>query len=141
MRRSTKKTTDTVLWARQYSKRLITALLVSWALGAVVGAVYEFLRLIASPETADMSALYIYLATPLTCGLPSYLIPNLLLNKEKVKQNYIPNYDKIVLNGEYGEEEGIGPTTTNTEETDGFRFHADYEALSGEPGHNDLSDS
>lgn len=141
MRKSTKKTTDTVLWARQYSKRLITALLVGWALGAVVGAVYEFLRLIASPETAGMDAFYIYLAVPLTCGLPSYLIPNLLLNKEKVKQKYIPNYDQIVLNGEYGEEEGIGPTTTNTEETDGFRFHADYETLSGEPGHNDLSDS
>lgn len=103
------KAIDTVLWARQYSKRLITALLVGWALGAVIGAVYEFLRLIASPETADMSALYIYLATPLTCGIPAYLIPNIFLNREKVKQNYIPDYDNTILaGGEYDEEDGIG---------------------------------
>jgi len=137
MRKSTKKTTDTVLWARQYSKRLITALLVGWALGAVVGAVYEFLRLIASPETAGMDAFYIYLAVPLTCGIPSYLVPNIFLNREKVKQKYIPDYDQTVLNGEYGEEEGIG--TTKNEVTNDFRLYADYEALSREPGHNDLS--
>ena len=135
------KAVDAVLWARQYSKRLITALLVGWALGAVVGAVYEFLRLIASPETAGMDAFYIYLAVPLTCGIPSYLVPNIFLNREKVKQKYIPDYDQTVLNGEYENEEGIGPTTTNMEETDGLRLHADYEAFSGEPGHNDLSDS
>lgn len=139
MRKSTKRTTDTVLWARQYSKRLITALLVGWALGAVVGAVYEFLRLIASPETAGMEAFYVYLAVPLTCGIPSYLVPNIFLNREKVKQKYIPDYDQTVLNGEYGEEEGIG--TTENEVTNDFRLHADYEALSGEPGHNDISNS
>ena len=131
------KAVDTVLWARQYSKRLITALLVGWGIGAVIGAVYEFLRLIASPETADMSALYIYLATPLTCGIPAYLIPNIFLNREKVKQKYIPDYDQTVLNGEYGEEEGIG--TTENEVTNDFRLHADYEALSGKPGHIDIS--
>lgn len=129
-----------VLWARQYSKRLITALLVGWAIGAVVGAVYEFLRLIVSPETAGMDSFYIYLAVPLTCGIPSYLVPNIFLNREKVKQNYIPNYDQIVLNGEYENEEGIGPTTTNTEETDGLRLHTDYETLSGEQRHSLGSD-
>lgn len=138
MRKSTKKTVDTVLWARQYSKRLITALLVGWALGAIIGAVYEFLRLIASPETAGMDAFYVYLAVPLTCGIPAYLIPNCFLNKEKIKQNYIPDYDQTVLNGEYGKEEGIG--TTENEVTNDFRLHADYEALSGEPGHSDISD-
>lgn len=131
------KATDTVLWARQYSKRLITALLVGWALGAVIGAVYEFLRLIASPETAGMDAFYIYLAVPLTCGIPAYLIPNCFLNKEKIKQNYIPDYDQTVLNGEYGEEEGIG--TTENEVTNDFRLHTDYEALSRKPGHIDIS--
>lgn len=137
MRKSTKKTTDTVLWARQYSKRLITALLVGWGIGAVIGAVYEFLRLIASPETAGMDSFYVYLAVPLTCGIPSYLIPNIFLNREKVKQNYIPNYDQIVLNGEYENEEGIG--TTENEVTDDFRLYADNEALPGESGHNDIS--
>lgn len=100
---------DFILWARQYSKRLITFLLIAWSIGAVIGVVYEFIRLIISPETADMNSLYIYLAVPLTCGIPAYLIPNCLLNMEKVKQNYIPDYDNTVLGGgEYAEEDGIG---------------------------------
>ena len=99
---------DAVLWARQYSKRLISALLVGWGVGAVIGAAFEFIRLFTCPETASMDSLYIYLAVPLTCGIPSYVIPNIGLNKEKVRQNYIPDYDKIVLNGEYAEEDGIG---------------------------------
>ena len=101
--------TDVVLWARQYSKRLITFLLIAWSIGAVIGVVYEFIRLIISPETADMNSLYIYLAVPLTCGIPAYLLPNTLLNIEKVRQNYIPDYDqKILGGGEYADEDGIG---------------------------------
>ena len=96
------------MWARQYSKRIITFLLVTWAIGAVIGVAYEFLRLLNAPETASMDALYIYLAVPLTCGIPAYLIPNMFLNKEKVKQNYIPDYDQTILGGEYAGEDGIG---------------------------------
>ena len=99
---------ESVLWARQYSKRIITFLLVTWAIGAVIGVAYEFLRLLNAPETASMDALYIYLAVPLTCGIPAYLIPNMFLNKEKVKQNYIPDYDQTILGGEYADEDGIG---------------------------------
>lgn len=96
---------DTVLWARQYSKRLITFLLVAWAIGAVIGVAYEFARLISDPTTASMDALYIYLAVPLTCGIPSYVIPNVFLNKEKVRQHYIQNYDYSVLGNGYATEE------------------------------------
>lgn len=99
---------DMVLWARQYSKRLVSALLIGWGIGAVIGVAYEFVRLFTVPEAASMDSLYVYLAAPLTCGIPAYLIPNMFLNKEKVRQNYIPDYDKTVLNGEYAEEDGIG---------------------------------
>lgn len=101
---------DTVLWARQYSKRLITFLLIAWAFGAVIGGVYEFIRLVAAPESASMDAFYIYLAVPLTCGIPSYVIPNIFLNKEKVRQGYIANYDAQVLEGGGLEDDGIGET-------------------------------
>ena len=101
---------DTVLWARQYSKRLITFLLIAWAFGAVIGGVYEFIRLVAASESASMDAFYIYLAVPLTCGIPSYVIPNIFLNKEKVRQGYIANYDARVLEGGGLEEDGMGET-------------------------------
>ena len=51
MRKSTKTTVDTVLWARQYSKRLITALLVGWALSML------FPRMIARIFTTDQTLL------------------------------------------------------------------------------------
>lgn len=94
-----------VLWARQYSKRILAVLLVLWGIGAVVGGVYEYIRLFISPETASMDAFYIYLAAPLTCGIPSYIIPNIYLNIQKIKKQYIPDYDSTILNGmpsEYG---------------------------------------
>ena len=104
---------DTVLWARQYSKRLITFLLIAWACGAVIGGVYEFIRLIAVPESASMDAFYIYLAVPLTCGIPSYVIPNIFLNKEKVRQGYVADYDARVLEGCGLAEDGIGEVTAD----------------------------
>ena len=105
------------MWARQYSKRLITFLLVVWVVGGVIGVAYEFLRMATFPETATMGDLYIYLAVPFTCGIPSYLISSAILNKEKVKQNYIPDYDTTILGGgEYAGEEGIGIEKANIEE-------------------------
>ena len=101
-----------VLWARQYSKRLITFLLATWAIGAVIGAVYEFIRLVAAPDSASMDSFYIYLAVPLTCGIPSYVIPNIFLNKEKVRQGYEPDYDQKHLEGYGIGEDGIGETPT-----------------------------
>ena len=101
---------STVLWARQYSKRLIAFLLVTWAFGAVIGGIYEFIRLIAAPDSASMDAYYIYLAVPLTCGIPSYVIPNIFLNKEKVRQGYIADYDSKILEGTGLCEDGIGET-------------------------------
>lgn len=112
---------NSTMWARQYSKRLITFLLIAWTVGAVIGVAYEFLRLTAAPDVASMDSLYIYLAVPLTCGIPSYLIPNMFLNKEKVRQNYIPNYDNLILGGEYENEDGIGPNSETTEE---YQWHS-----------------
>lgn len=51
-----------------------------------------------------MDSFYIYLAVPLTCGIPSYVIPNIFLNREKVKQQYIPDYDAKMFG-----DDGIGP--------------------------------
>ena len=124
---------DFVLWARQYSKRLLTFIFCVWGVGAVIGAAYEFLRLVVTPETASMDAYYLYLAVPMTCGVTSYLVTNTLLNKEKVKQNYIPNYDNLVLGGEYENEDGIGPNS-ETEELSADRFYADTKAYSAQPG-------
>lgn len=119
-----------VLWARQYSKRILSALFIVWVVGALAGLVYEFLRLIYAPDTADMQAFYIYLATPLTCGIPSYLISNNVLNIEKVKQQYDPDYDdRFMDNPERGEGFGLD-SEKNTEELSADRFYADSKTFS-----------
>ena len=123
---------DSVLWAKQYSKRLITFIFCVWGIGAAVGIVYEFLRLIVTPDTASMESLYLYLAVPMTGGVTSYLIANTLLNREKVKQKYIPDYDNTVLNGEYANEDGIGTEANITEASIDTGFYAYNETLPGE---------
>lgn len=127
---------DFVLWARQYSKRLLTFIFCVWGVGSVIGAVYEFLRLVVTPETASMESYYLYLAVPMTCGITSYLIANTLLNKEKVKQNYIPNYDNIVLGGEYNGEDGMGNIGQNHGGVNDTGFYIDSEAYSAQPGNS-----
>ena len=107
-----------VLWARQYSKRLLTFLLSVWIYGAIVGTVYEIIRLILAPEVASMADYYTYLAVPFAFGLPSYLIPNIFLNKEKVKRGYDPNYDQKYLEGGGIEEDGIGEAPADDQQDD-----------------------
>ena len=130
---------DTVLWARQYSKRLITFIFCVWGIGAFVGTVYEFLRLVITPDTASMESLYLYLAVPMTGGVTSYLIANTLLNREKVKQNYIPDYDNTVLCGEYADGDGIGEERNITEAECDPGFYAYQPTLSAEEGSDDIS--
>ena len=76
---------NTICSLRQYTKQILTCVVAVWVLGAVIGIAYEFIRLAVSPETASMDGLYVYLAAPITAGLPSYIIPNLFLKKSEVE--------------------------------------------------------
>lgn len=79
------KLKNTIYGLKQYTKQILTCVVAVWAAGAVIGVIYEFVRLVVSPEMASMDALYIYLAAPITAGLPSYIIPNLFLKKSEVE--------------------------------------------------------
>lgn len=79
------KLRNTIYGLRQYTKQILTCVVAVWVLGAVIGIAYEFVRLAVSPETASMDGLYVYLAAPITAGLPSYIIPNLFLKKSEVE--------------------------------------------------------
>lgn len=82
---------------KQYTKQILTVIMAFWIIGGVVGAVYEFIRLAVSPDMASMDGLYVYLAAPITAGLPSYIIPNLLLKKSELQTGryYGSNNDTI----------------------------------------------
>lgn len=70
---------------KQYTKRILTAIVIIWAVGGFIGIAYEFVRLAVCPESASMDGLYVYLAAPITCGLPSYIIPNLFLKRSELQ--------------------------------------------------------
>lgn len=80
-----KKIKNTFAGLKQYTKQILTAVMVVWVAGAIIGIVYEFVRLAVAPDAASMDGLYVYLAVPLSCGLPSYIIPNLFLKREEVR--------------------------------------------------------
>lgn len=79
---------------KQYTKQILTVIIAVWIIG---GVVYEFIRLAVSPDMASMDGLYVYLAAPITAGLPSYIIPNLLLKKSELQTGryYGSNNDTI----------------------------------------------
>ena len=70
---------------KQYTKQILTVVMIIWAVGGFIGIAYEFVRLAVCPESASMDGLYVYLAAPITCGLPSYIIPNLFLKRDEIK--------------------------------------------------------
>ena len=82
---------------KQYTKQILTVIMAVWIIGGVVGVVYEFIRLAVFPDMASMDGLYVYLAAPITAGLPSYIIPNLLLKKSELQTGryYGSNNDTI----------------------------------------------
>lgn len=81
-----------VLWAKQFTKRIIVLVFIGWVIGGIYGMVYEIARLCIIPEMANIDGLLIYFAVPLTCGLPAYIIPNLFLKQKQVEYGYKPNY-------------------------------------------------
>lgn len=79
-----------VLWAKQFTKRIIILAFIGWVVGGIFGIGYEIARLTMSPDVANIDGLLVYFATPLTCGLPSYIIPNLFLKQKQVEYGIDP---------------------------------------------------
>lgn len=86
-----KKNSNGVLWAQQFTKRLLVLVFVGWVIGGIYGMAYELLRLWIAPDTANIDSLLVYFAVPLTCGIPSYIIPNLFLKRKQVECGMNPD--------------------------------------------------
>lgn len=82
---SEKKEAFGVLWAKQFTKRILLLVFIGWVFGGLYGMIYEGIRLVVAPEMANIDSLLVYFAVPLTCGLPSYIIPNLFVKKKQVE--------------------------------------------------------
>lgn len=79
----------------EYSKRTLNSIIKLWFAGAVFGMLYSVAQLIISPDTASLDGLLTYIGTPMSCGVITYLIKSALENKEKIKQEYNPDFGEI----------------------------------------------
>ena len=71
----------------EYSKRMLSAMIALWFVGAVFGMAVCVVQLIISPMAVSVDSLLTYIGAPITGGIVSYLIKSALENREKIKRN------------------------------------------------------
>lgn len=50
-------------------------------------------QMIRAPDAVSIDALLTYIGAPMGCGIVGYLAKSAFENKEKIKQQYIPDYE------------------------------------------------
>lgn len=72
---------------REYSKRVLMAMIALWFVVAVFGMLIIAYQLFTTPEYVSIDGLYSYVGVPMTGGIVSYLIKSAIENKQKIKNN------------------------------------------------------
>ena len=93
---------------KQFSKQVIRAMVWLWFAGAVFGAAIVTAELVAvfcelgsysSMVTVHLPELLTYIGAPMSCGIVAYMVKSAFENKEKIKQEYRPDYDQENFGG------------------------------------------
>ena len=74
--------------AREYSKRVLSAMIIMWFVGAVIGLATVVVQLVRCDTLVSLSELLMYIGAPMTGGIVSYMLKSAFENKEKIKYNY-----------------------------------------------------
>lgn len=97
---------------KQYSKRVVTAMIIAWFVGIAFGMGVIVWQMIRAPDAVSLDSLLTYIGAPMGCGIAGYLAKSAFENREKIKAQYIPEYDEMM-------EESHGKTENQLEaETD-----------------------
>lgn len=80
---------------KQYSKRVVTAMIVAWFIGIAFGMCVIVCQMIRAPDVVSLDGLLTYIGAPMGCGITGYLAKSAFENKEKIKAQYIPEYDNL----------------------------------------------
>lgn len=78
---------------KQYSKRVISAIIAAWFAGIAFGMAVVVWQMVRAPDAVSIDALLTYIGAPMGCGIVGYLAKSAFENKEKIKQQYIPDYE------------------------------------------------
>lgn len=89
---------------KQYSKRVVTAMIIAWFVGIAFGMGVIVWQMIRAPDAVSLDSLLTYIGAPMGCGIAGYLAKSAFENREKIKAKYIPKYDEMMEEA-YGETE------------------------------------
>ena len=81
---------------KQYSKRVVSAIIAAWFAGIAFGMAVIIWQMIRAPDTVSLDSLLTYIGAPMGCGIAGYLAKSTFENREKIKAQYIPEYDNLM---------------------------------------------
>lgn len=81
---------------KQYSKRVVSAMVLAWFVGIAFGMGVAMWQMIRAPDAVSLDSLLTYIGAPMGCGIAGYLAKAALENKEKIRAQYIPEYDEKI---------------------------------------------
>lgn len=80
---------------KQYSKRVVTAMIIAWFVGIAFSMGVIVWQMIRAPDAVSLDSLLTYIGAPMGCGIAGYLAKSAFENREKIKAQYIPEYDNL----------------------------------------------
>lgn len=81
---------------KQYSKRVVSAMVLAWFAGIAFGMGVIIWQMIRAPDAVSLDSLLTYIGAPMGCGIAGYLAKSAFENREKIKAKYIPEYDEMM---------------------------------------------
>lgn len=81
---------------KQYSKRVVSAMVLAWFAGIAFGMGVIVWQMIRAPDAVSLDSLLTYIGAPMGCGIAGYLAKSAFENREKIKAKYIPEYDEMM---------------------------------------------
>ena len=71
---------------REFSKRLLTGLVIAWFAGMLYGMIFCMLQWRATPDNTSIAELLTYIGAPRSCGVVGYLIKSAMENRIKLRR-------------------------------------------------------
>lgn len=96
---------------KQYSKRVVSAMVLAWFAGIAFGMGVVVWQMIRAPDAVSLDSLLTYIGAPMGCGIAGYLAKSAFENREKIRAQYIPEYDEKITEEMENEENRLGEET------------------------------
>lgn len=93
---------------KQYSKRVVSAMVLAWFAGIAFGMGVVVWQMIRAPDAVSLDSLLTYIGAPMGCGIAGYLAKSAFENREKIRAQYIPEYDEKITEEMENEENRLG---------------------------------